>query len=591
MKIEMKSFRTKVARRIFILYILCAILPVLALAAVSFFMVRDQLQEQSQKRLRREAKGIGLSIYEKLMVLRAEMQIVRSNLDRYSPKDGSHFSQALEKELRERFDHLGVIQPQGDYVPLLGEPRKAPQFTEAEARHLRTGKALLGHEVTRGAFPRLYMYLALGTEPGKQGFLMAEIKKAYFWEIAEGKPALSELCVLGADREILYSTSGVDSTVKEKAFAQVSRAHAGYFEWRDQDQTYYACFYALFLEANYLVPHWIVVLGEPEEEVFAAMAGFRMYFPVILILTMAMVFLLSMNLIRKSTGPIEILREATEKVADGDFGHQVEIETEDEFESLGNAFNEMSQRLEETQKLLIRTAKMSTMGQMAAGIFHEVKQPLAAISGLLELSLRGAKTELEKKRLKTAYMAVKRLNSILENFKSFSRTTEEEKQEGIFIHLVLDQIIDLFQHQLKLKNIELRYEKGKNIPPVLGNDQSLQQVFSNLIMNSADAVQEKGGARGIIRVSIYEKTDNVIVEVEDNGTGIPEEIQEQIFDPFFSTKDPTKGTGLGMPIIESILHRHDATIDLVTEVGVGTKFTVTFPALATIPKGIVASNA
>ena len=589
MKIEMKSFRTKVARRIFILYILCAILPVAALATVSFIMVKDQLQVQSRKRLHRETKALALSIYEKLMLLRAEMQIVRSNLDHYSPKDGKPFSQALEAELRERFTELGVIGPQGGYEPLLGGPQKVPRFSEAEIRHLRSGKALLSHEAAQGAFPRLFMFLGLGHEPGKEGILMAAIKRSYFWEIAEGKPALSELCVLGADREILFGTSGVSPTVVEKASAQVSRTHAGYFDWRTEDDTYYACFWALFLEANYLVPHWIVVLGEPEDLVFAPMAGFRRYFPVILILTLGMVFMLSINLIRKSMGPIEILTEATRRVAEGEFGYQVDIETGDEFENLGTAFNEMSQRLEETQNLLIRTAKMSTMGQMAAGVFHEVKQPLAAISGLLELSMRGDRSEQEKKRLKTAYLAVRRLNTILENFKSFARTSEE-KHEGIFIHMVLDQIVDLFQHQLKGKGIECQYERGKNVPPILGDDQSLQQVFSNLIMNAADALEEKGDKKRIIRITMFEKADNVVVEVEDNGTGIPEEIQEQIFDPFFSTKDPRKGTGLGMPIIESILHRHNATIDLVTEAGVGTKFTLTFPALATIPRGMVPSE-
>ena len=327
----------------------------------------------------------------------------------------------------------------------------------------------------------------------------------------------------------------------------------------------------------------MIVLGEPEEIVFGPMASFKMYFPLILFLSLGMVMLVSINSIRKSMGPIEILEKATQQVAEGDFGHVVEIDTGDEFENLGDSFNGMSKRLEETQHLLTRTAKMSTMGQMAAGIFHEVKQPLSAISGLLQLSMREDRSEKEKKRLKTIMLAVNRLNTILESFKSFSRTSEE-KYEGIFIHLVLDQIVELFRHQLKGKEIECIYEKAKSIHPVLGDDQGLQQVFSNLIMNAADALEEKGDKKRAIRIAIFEKTGDVIVEIEDNGSGIPKEVREKLFDPFFSTKDPDKGTGLGMSIVESILHRHNAEIDLYSEVGVGTKFTLTFPVLTTMPQ-------
>ncbi|MBW1773255.1 MAG: HAMP domain-containing histidine kinase [Deltaproteobacteria bacterium] len=581
--LERKSFRTKVARRIFTLYILCAILPVLALATVSYIIVKDQLQVQSQKRLHREAKALGLSIYDKLSLLSAEMKILCSNLDHYTSREKGNSAQDLTAEWGGRFTSLGVIKPGGGYDAILGDKRKVPTFSEPEARHIRSGKVLLLDEAVRGKRPRLFLFLGSAHEHPKQGILMAEIRGSYFWEVAEGRPPLSEFSVLGPTKEVLFSTSPIPPTVLAQVHARASDTHSGYFKWERRDDTFYASYWALFLEANYLAPQWVIVLGEPEEVVFGSMASFKMYFPMILFLSLGMVFLLSINSIRKSMGPIEILKEATQKVAEGDFGHVVEIDTEDEFENLGDSFNEMSKRLEETQDLLTRTAKMSTMGQMAAGIFHEVKQPLSAISGLLQLSMREDRSEKEKKRLKTIMLAVNRLNTILESFKSFSRTSEE-KYEGIFIHLVLDQIVELFRHQLKGKSIECIYEKAKSIHPVLGDDQSLQQVFSNLIMNAADALEEKGSGKRAIRIAIFEKTDNVIVEIEDNGCGISKEVKEKLFDPFFSTKGPTKGTGLGMSIVESILHRHNATIDLYSEVGVGSKFTLTFPALATIPR-------
>ena len=581
--LELKSFRTKVARRIFTLYILCAILPVLALATVSYIIVKDQLQVQSQKRLRREAKALGLSIYGKLSLLSAEMKILCSNLDHYTSGEKRNSAQDLTAQWGERFTSLGVIKPGGGYDALLGDKRQAPTFSDPETRHIRSGKVLLLDEAVKGKRPRLLLFLGASPEHAKQGILMAEIKGSSFWEVAEGRPPLSEFAVLGPTKKALFSTSPIPPTVLGEVQNRAADTHSGYFKWEQRDGTIYASYWALFLEANYHTPQWVIVLGEPEEIVFGPMSSFKMYFPLILFLSLGMVLLVSINSIRKSMGPIEILKEATQKVAEGDFGHVVEIDTGDEFENLGDSFNGMSKRLEETQHLLARTAKMSTMGQMAAGIFHEVKQPLSAISGLLQLSLGEDRSEKEKKRLKTVMLAVNRLNTILESFKSFSRTSEE-KYEGIFIHLVLDQIVELFRHQLKGKGIECIYEKAKSMHPVLGDDQSLQQVFSNLIMNAADALEEKGDKKRAIRIAIFEKTDDVIVEIEDNGSGIPEEVREKLFDPFFSTKDPDKGTGLGMSIVESILHRHNAMIDLYSEVDVGTKFTLTFPIMTTIPR-------
>src|SRR5512136_2426621 len=131
-----------------------------------------------------------------------------------------------------------------------------------------------------------------------------------------------------------------------------------------------------------------------------------------------------------------------------------------------------------------------------------------------------------------------------------------------------------------MKRVYCNLEKQGDLPPILGDRNSLQQVFINLIINSMDALEGKKDEKPTVTVRTYSENGKVCVEVKDNGSGIPKEIQEKIFDPFFTTKGPEKGTGLGLAIIASILHQHRASIWLESEVGKGTQFKVSFPAAA-----------
>ena len=277
--------------------------------------------------------------------------------------------------------------------------------------------------------------------------------------------------------------------------------------------------------------------------------------------------------------PIEILRNATQKMAQGVFDHRVIIKSGDEFESLGEAFNQMSKKIKEGQALLVQAAKLSAIGQMAAGIIHEVKQPLTAIYVLLELSLMDEKPGKNKERLESILGQVRRLSNMLQRFKSFSYMSEE-KMESLSLFKVIVQMHELFEHQFQINQIQSQVEGNENLPNILGDRQGLQQVFTNLFINAVDALGDRNDGQRIINIRTFSSDGKVIVEIQDNGCGIPEEIQGRIFDPFFTTKDVGEGTGLGMAIIESILHKHQARIEVESEVGAGTRFTLVFSAFA-----------
>jgi len=577
MRLELKSFRTKVARRIFMLFMICAILPVSALAWISFSHVKKQLNEQSQKRLCQESKSLAVSVYERLLFIRAEMKIVASDFQSHFENSIPTRLEALGENLIERFSGLVLITDKG-YIPIFGRIENPVELTTAEKQHINSGKALLRHQVNPDSPPLIFMCVALDPEHPRRGTLLGKINSSYLWEAVEGRPPLAEICVLDHSNNALFSSLSGLASFHDQYFTVMSRFHSGQFEWTHGNKAFFASFSSIFLKPNFFYPEWIVVLSESNEDVLAPMANFKKSFPALIILSLGMVFFLSMSLIRKNMGPIEALREATRMIAQGAFGHKVEIRSGDEFESLGGSFNEMSKKLKEGQTLLVQAAKMGTMGQMAAGIIHEIKQPLTAIYGHLELAMMDEPSGKVKKRLVTALEAVERLNATLAKFQSFSHMSKEV-MERISVIEVIDQVHNLLEHQFNMKQVRCILDNESNLPPILGDRQGLQQVISNLLINAVHSLEDKQKDQRIINIKTYSFEDKVFLEVEDNGCGIPKEIQNRIFDPFFTTKDPDKGTGLGMAIIESILHKHHSKIRVESEPGVGTKFTIVFPVL------------
>jgi len=579
MALDRTFLKSRVARRIFGLFFLCALLPIIVFAGLSFIQVAEQLDEQSKGRLQNAVKSVGMRIYERLLILGTEVEFIGSL---YAPDNKAVLQPAMEifgDRLIEKFSGLGIISGAGEYRSLFGRNGDPPELSEAEKQHIYAGNVFLSTQYFEDHSTRILMWKRLLQKQSGPQILMAEIKPKYLWGISddghEELPPMTELCVLDQSNHILYSSLPTLVSLPEQVLRNISRNHSGTFELRHEGIEYIVRHWSIFLKPVFYTPKWTVMLSESRAEVLAPMVHFKRTFSQVALLALVIVFLASFIQIRKSLYPVEILKKETKRISEGDFSADVKIDTGDEFELLSDSFNEMSRKIKEGQTLLVQTAKMGAIGQMAAGIVHEINQPMTAIYTIVQMAIMEG-SDQQKERLEKLMNAVERLMGIISKFRAFSRRSDA-KIVALSINKVIDQVNNLLEHQIMMKKLTCNIEKTEDLPLISGENNSLQQVFTNLIINAMDALEDKKDGNGHIKIKTYVCGDMVCVDVADNGTGIPEDIQKHIFDPFFTTKSVEKGTGLGLAIIQSILHDHKAKINVESREGIGTCFTISFP--------------
>jgi signal transduction histidine kinase len=245
-------------------------------------------------------------------------------------------------------------------------------------------------------------------------------------------------------------------------------------------------------------------------------------------------------------------------------------------------------KLTRTQNQLVRSEKMASIGQLVAGIAHEINNPVNAIVntvGPLEESIGDLESSDAARRhdaavdiremVRVVQRGAQRTKAIVQALHNYSRTDDETLVE-FDLNRSLDDSLELLRHLLK-GHVDVVKRYG-DVGRIRGHAGQINQIFMNLLTNAAQAISGREGAT--ITISTSGMGDHLVVTIHDNGPGIPQDVLPRIFDPFFTTKEVGEGTGLGLAIVHELVERHGGTIDVQTEVGHGTTFTVTLPRQA-----------
>jgi len=246
------------------------------------------------------------------------------------------------------------------------------------------------------------------------------------------------------------------------------------------------------------------------------------------------------------------------------------------------------QKVKQQQQLLVQKSKLEYIGELSAGLSHEVNQPLGGISmGLDNILLRMSEGSLDEKYIQDKFQIlfkdIERINQIIQHVRIFSRDQQDSLKEDVDVVRVINNALSLVKMQLKDHQIGLDLQFASEIFLLVGNPYRLEQVFLNLLSNARFAVEEKGRKGGNAgykkKIAIRCKRNNGFCEifVKDNGTGISSENINKIFDPFFTTKDEDKGTGLGLSISYGIVKEYGGKIEVQSKEGVFTEFLIQVP--------------
>lgn len=300
--------------------------------------------------------------------------------------------------------------------------------------------------------------------------------------------------------------------------------------------------------------------------------------------------------------PLQKMVVATQKIAKGDLSHEVKVNSKDEIGNLADSFNQMTadlkaangkliewgrtlekkveertRELTEMQAHLFESEKLASLGKLAAGIAHEINNPLGSILIYSHLLLEDIdKNSPHYENLKKVVKETSRCKDIVKGLLEFARPKEPEKSLAD-INEIVEKSLSIMERQALFQNITIKKLYASDLPKIVADSAQLQQVFVNIVLNAAEAMD----GNGVLTLSTSLNRDETYVDVKfsDTGHGIKEEDKKRLFEPFFSTKEIGKGTGLGLAISYSIIQKHQGSIEVKSETEKGSTFTVKLPIM------------
>ncbi|MBN1141205.1 MAG: HD domain-containing protein [Deltaproteobacteria bacterium] len=349
MEVRFNIFQSRLGRRMFLLFVLSALIPILILFGLSYSQVSDRLQQLGRDHLRKLSKGYGMAVYDRLLLLKTELRNIALVLPG-AGKDGTIVPRMVS-DLGGEGDHFRSVLMQyaeGQTLLLSGPGFQPPSLSSEQRNALASGQTVLAALPAPGQKARLFMFLPMMGPGDNRGILTGEIGADYLWGFGaqESWPHNIKVLISEQDGLPLLNTLGRDFPLPASRFsADVSGE-------KEELAEYTAARWSVFLQGHFFAPNWSIALAQKNSDIYAPLKHFRHIFPLVALLALWVVLLLSLITMRKSLGPLKNLQEGTLRLAGGDFGTLVQVNSRDEFLDLADSFNAMSHQLADQFKVL-----------------------------------------------------------------------------------------------------------------------------------------------------------------------------------------------------------------------------------------------
>lgn len=321
----------------------------------------------------------------------------------------------------------------------------------------------------------------------------------------------------------------------------------------------------------------ILYVGASQNRFLRLVQAFNQHVLMVAILSIMVTFILAIPVARTVTRPLkelQVLAEVSERVGKGDLSARMPYIPRGEVGLVAKSFNSMLDKLQTMQDKLIQTEKLASLGQLAAGVAHELNNPLATILLYADILQRELRDENKNKDdLQTIIYESLRCKNIVAALLNFARQTQVNAHPMNLNQLILD-VVEVEKNHPRYQNIGIELNLDPDLPQIQADQAQIREVLINLTNNAVDAMPE--GGKLILRTH-RASMDYVAFDVQDTGKGIPPENTNKLFTPFFTTKPIGKGTGLGLAIIYGIVKMHRGQINVQSKVGQGTTFTILLP--------------
>jgi putative nucleotidyltransferase with HDIG domain len=382
MRLDHTFLFSKLARRIFWLFVLCALMPIAILSVISVSTVTAQLTEQSHRLLREASREEGMNIFEHLIFVEGDMRLIGSILQSGAQPRLAPPQAAVPTKLQERFVGLELVTDEGARQVVFGQVTAESEFSSDERKFLHSGKTLVSMRNCSSPAPCVLMSQELFVPGTGHETLVGEVKTSLLWN-AEDLPPFVTLCVLDDAGRSLYCPEAVPS----KYLASITTRFSGQFDWENSGQQHLSDYWSVPLKPRYFISHWTVIASQAKSDMLAPLKHFRRIFLLTVLLAFWVVLLLSISQIRRTMVPLGRLQEGTRRITSGDLRARVTVPGNDEFSELASSFNFMATKIEKQVNSLKTVGEIDRAILSSWNIEQIVETLIVGLHGLFHCDL------------------------------------------------------------------------------------------------------------------------------------------------------------------------------------------------------------